>query len=307
MIVMLRGIALFLMACGFGGQAAAEAVREQCPVSSRGEPRPILVALLDTGIDAKHPFLREAMWRHPGETGTDATGRDKASNGVDDDGNGFVDDVDGWNFVDGDNNTSDPQGHGTHIAGLILSRSVGLELAPDRPVIAPRASPVRFMALKYSTGTTLASKASRGFREALAYALENGADVIHISGGGYGPVRGESALFAEAQRRGVTVVAASGNKRPDDPDRLFFPAAYTFANIVSVTATDLRGQLLPTSNSVRGRRDVREVGQKVFSILPGGSTGFLTGTSQAAGAHCGKLIERRLSRCASSGLLVGRL
>lgn len=296
-LFVMRGMVAFLIWMGLS-QAGAQAPAH-CPRHAPLAGQPLVVAILDTGVDVNHDYLHGALWGNPGETGFDAKGRSKENNGIDDDGNGFVDDVHGWNFAANDGDVSDPQGHGTHIAGLILSRSLGLDLTPDslNPVIP---APVRFMVLKYHTGSTISSKAAEAFKQSLRYALDHGAQLIHISGGGYGPVRGESALLAEAQKRGIPVVAASGNKRVGQPDRYFFPASYTMSNIVSVIATDSQGRILPTSNATPGRNDVREIGDHVYSILPGQRRGYLTGTSQAAGAHCGKFIARMIQECSAS-------
>ena len=96
----------------------------------------ILVALVDTGMDPYHSLLKDFLWTNPGESGVDEQGFNRATNGKDDDGNGFVDDVHGWNFVDQNANISDEHGHGTHIAGLVTQ---GLK----------KSSKIRIMILKY--------------------------------------------------------------------------------------------------------------------------------------------------------------
>src|ERR1700677_2290419 len=81
--------------------------------------RDIVVAVIDTGVDPSHPDLKNNLWVNKGETGKDKNGRDRSTNHIDDDGNGFIDDVHGWNFAGDNNNLMDTHGHGTHIAGII--------------------------------------------------------------------------------------------------------------------------------------------------------------------------------------------
>ena len=83
-----------------------------------GNPE-IVVAIIDTGIDPNHPDIKEALWQNPGETGKDAQGRDKSTNGIDDDNNGYIDDVYGWDFTTQSAKANDTNGHGTHIAGIV--------------------------------------------------------------------------------------------------------------------------------------------------------------------------------------------
>ena len=105
--------------------------------------RSIVVAIIDTGCDVHHEDLANNIWTNPGESGLDSQGRDKSHNGIDDDGNGFIDDVHGWNFVANNGDLSDNHGHGTHIAGI-----VGAEGGNNKGIIgiAPKVS---LMILKY--------------------------------------------------------------------------------------------------------------------------------------------------------------
>lgn len=250
------------------------------PLSARASTceQPV-VAILDTGAD---PGAGLPVWNNPGETGFDRFGRDKATNGVDDDGNGLIDDVHGWNFAAGTNDLTDHIGHGTHIAGLIGDQA---------------AASTRLMILKYYDRSSPLHRPGRALRDALAYAIKMGVQLIHISGGGYKRRSDEWTLLREAERRGIVVVASSGNKKPGAPDRPFFPAAYGLKNIVAVTATDDDGRVLATSNLIPGLTNVFEKGLKILSLLPGGKRGPLTGTSQAAGVFTGKLLSQQGRLC----------
>jgi subtilisin family serine protease len=272
--------------------AATASPKTSCPLGLKAD-EPIVVAVLDTGIDQNHSLLAPAQWRNPGETGFDSQGRLKETNGIDDDRNGLVDDITGWNFLDNNSDLTDRIGHGTHIAGLIESQ--GLVKAAGRPHAT---SPdVRLMTLKYSDKATPPAKATRSFSQALKYALKMGAHVINISGGGYANLKSEMELFKEAESKGVLVIAASGNKRPKQHNRAFFPSAYPFSNVYSVSATDESGRILPTSNQNPGQVQFLEKGYQVFSSLPGNRYGYLTGTSQAAAVFTGKLTAQLKERC----------
>ncbi|HRO67817.1 MAG TPA: S8 family serine peptidase, partial [Pseudobdellovibrionaceae bacterium] len=136
----------------FSFQARA-ADRDLCGLrpSSFGFQKPATIAVIDTGLDTQIPFFRDNLWTNPGETGLDGLGRDKRTNGVDDDGNGFVDDVHGWNFAGRNNYLRDEVGHGTHVAGLIVNggREILSAAVPmDRGF-------ARIMVLKYHDGRNL--------------------------------------------------------------------------------------------------------------------------------------------------------
>lgn len=235
-------------------------------------PHSPVVAVLDSGLDiTTTPPAR--LWTNP---------REIPGNGIDDDGNGVVDDVHGWNFLDDTPDLADHSGHGTHVAGLIR-RYAG----PSAP---------RLMILKYIDGGGADPRSGPSFARALDYALRMGADVINVSGGG-GRRPGEFALLKKAALKRIPVIAASGNKTPGEKSRPFFPAAYGLRNVFSVAATDGRGRVLPTTNLNPARENFFEIGLNVFSLLPGGRTGALTGTSQAAGVFTGKLLARRAWTC----------
>ncbi len=247
--------------------------------SSQG-PHSVVVAIIDTGIDTRHPDLKNNLWRNPGESGTDSLGRNKATNGIDDDQNGYVDDVHGWNFVRNNNNIADYHGHGTHIAGII-----GAEGGNNIGIvgIAPK---VRLMVLKYYDPTSSNNSNLQHTINAIRYATLMGAHIINYSAGGKEASRDEKRAIAAARTgrkgKGVLFVAAAGNEssNTDHVQHHYYPADYDLDNIVSVTAVDRREKVLSSSNYGKSTVDIAAPGHDIYSTLPGSSYGLLTGTSQ---------------------------
>ncbi|MCB0368995.1 MAG: S8 family serine peptidase, partial [Bdellovibrionales bacterium] len=187
------------------------------------QTQPIIVAVIDSGVDYNHPDLSANMWRNPGETGLDAAGNDKATNHIDDDGNGFVDDVVGYDFQSNDPLPYDRAvpawrlllgggnpGHGTHCAGNIAARgdnSIGISgVAPHAKIMA-----LRFIGEKGQGSTSGAIKA-------IKYAVDNGAKVLSNSWGSEGEDPSDAKenkalrdIIAYAQSKGVLFIAAAGN------------------------------------------------------------------------------------------------
>lgn len=192
-----------------------------------GELQPVTVAVIDTGLDYMHPdFDRDRVWRNPNET----------QNGKDDDNNGYVDDVIGWDFVDQENNPFDQAGHGTHVAGLIAAASGnGVGIAGINP--AARIMPLK--ALNFI---------GRGFgasiAEAIFYAVKNGARVINLSLGTEELTEVERAAVLFANAAGVVVVVASGNTSSDTSN---FGLA-SLDGVIVVGATDADDNRAPFSN-----------------------------------------------------------
>ncbi len=237
--------------------------------------RDIVVAVIDTGVDIRHPDLAKNMWVNRGEVGLDKNGKDKATNGVDDDKNGFVDDVHGWNFVTSNNDLKDDHGHGTHIAGIIGAEGgngVGIS------GVAPKIS---LMVLKYydTKGTEVNNLINTV--KAIDYAVKMNANIINYSGGGIAPSPDEKAAIERAMRKGILFVAAAGNERSNSDVKKYYPADYGLPNILSVTAIDRFKNVLPSSNYGEQTVDVAAPGNDIISTLPNGQYGYMTGTSQA--------------------------
>ncbi len=176
----------------------------------------VIVAVVDTGVDYNHRDLQGNIWVNSGEI---------PDNGVDDDGNEYIDDIYGYDFINDDGDPNDDHGHGTHCSGTITARgNNGLD-------IAGVCWNAKIMALKFldSDGEGYTSDAAT----AIYYAVENGADVISNSwgGGGYSETLEEAIDYAHSQ--GVILVAAAGN---DNSDSAHYPACYE--HMIAVAATD---------------------------------------------------------------------
>lgn len=224
----------------------------------------VKIAVLDSGIDFNHPDLVSNMWTNPGES---------CSDGVDHDGDGYINDCRGWNFVDNNNDPSDDIGHGTHVAGVIGA-------ATDNGMgMAGVMWHVKLMPLKiFNVNTTLTGNCSTSALvsdeiAAIEYALDHGAKVINASFGSEGYCQSEYDSIKTAKFAGVLFVAAAGNGGLDsiglntdvDPQ---YPANYDLANIISVAATDQNDRLASFSNFGPNSVHVAAPGVYILSTIP---------------------------------------
>ena len=234
-----------------------------------GSPKPV-VAVIDTGVDISHPDLRDNVWTNPGEL---------PGNRVDDDQNGYVDDVHGWDFRNDDNSVYDgpADDHGTHVAGTIAGvggNGVGVTgVSWDSQVM-----PVKFLG---ADGGLVSDAVA-----ALDYAVDNGARISNNSWGGGGYSRTLHDAIARAAAREHLFVAAAGNGGGDGlGDNVDvtaeYPAGYDSPSVVSVAATDSSDRLADFSNYGVGGVDLAAPGVAILSTLPAGSYGRYSGTSMA--------------------------
>lgn len=247
-------------------------ITSTAPAFAPDNTKKIKIAIIDTGMDLSHDLLKNNVWSNPGETGVDEHGNNKATNKIDDDGNGLVDDINGWDFAANTSVVTDTDGHGTHIAGIIKNN------------ITQANAEVRFefVVLKYFIKGMSYKEQQKAFLKSLKYAIDAKADIINISAGGKFKNPIEFDLLQKAQRLGIKIVAAAGNKRVGDRDYNFYPAAYEYSNILSVVATDSRGQILHTSNQNHNKSNTFATGNMIYSALPNNKFGYKTGSSQAA-------------------------
>ena len=227
----------------------------------------VVVAVIDSGVDPEHPAIAAAMWTNPGEI---------AGNSIDDDGNGYVDDVHGWNVADGNGNVFDEYGHGTHVAGIIAAADDG----SDSLGIAPNAEIMAIRVIGADGGGSIAD-----VMEGVSWAVDHGADVINLSLGAESDDNDLALLqpaFDAARAAGTTIVAAAGNDGPDD-QIIGFPSGLNGVIAVASTDADDAGDGPVSYYSSRHHSvDLAAPGYGVLSTLPGGAHGLESGTSMAA-------------------------
>lgn len=232
----------------------------------------VIVAVSDTGVTANHKELNSQMWRNPGEAGTDSHGRAKSSNGVDDDGNGYVDDVYGWNFVKKKGGGVDNHYHGTHVAGTIAA-SVSKSMAG----IAPSA---RIMDVSFIDKDGKGSDVDGA--KTIVYAVDQGAKVINCSWGGDEKNEILEKAIQYAEDHGVLVIAAAGNDGQNNDKHTFAPSSYDYSNIISVGATSSpSGSVASFSNYGKKTVDLAAPGEEIYSLAPNNGHQTLSGTSMA--------------------------
>ncbi|PSB05656.1 peptidase S8 [filamentous cyanobacterium Phorm 46] len=214
----------------------------------------IVVAVIDSGIDYNHPDLIGNIWSNVGETGVDSAGRNKASNGVDDDGNGFVDDFRGWDFVNNDNDPMDDNSHGTHISGLVAAKRDGVGITGTAPT-------AKIMPLKILDRTGVGK--IRDEINAINYAAANGARVINVSLGGQQLNNEELSVIRAAEAKGAIVISAAGN---DARPQVDYPARFANEVGIAVGAVSRNGLFADFSN---------RAGAELLSyfVAPGGDGG----------------------------------
>ncbi len=232
-----------------------------------GDPG-IVVAVIDSGMDLSHPDLN--VWTNPGEI---------PGNGIDDDGNGFVDDVHGWDFADNDNDPTDTTpvvcaSHGTHTAGTIGARGdngLGVAGVNLEVTVMPLRALRRF--LIFCAGV------DSSFIGAIQYAADKG---VRISNNSYGGGPFSQAVFEAIRASRSIFVASAGNESNNNDLNPSFPASYDLNGVISVAATDHNDLLADFSNIGFNSVDLGAPGVDVLSTVTGAGYGYLSGTSMAS-------------------------
>lgn len=252
---------------------------------------PVVVAVIDTGIDWTHPDLVNNIWQNL-EEDADGDGTTLAFiggrwqldpgdlDGEDQDENGYIDDLIGWDFVENDNNPHDFAGHGTHLAGIIGATSNnGIGIAGINPN-------VQLMALRTGTATNNLTY-ERGVL-AMAYARANGAQIVNLSWGGPAMSGDFRTELMAAEEANILAVAGAGNNARDlDASSNFYPAGHPSNTMLSVAGHTARDRLWGRSNYGFRSVDLTAPGDSIWSTLPNNRYGPSGGTSMATAVVAG--------------------
>lgn len=222
-----------------------------------------IIAVIDTGVDTDHPDLKDNLWTNPGEI---------PGNGIDDDRNGIVDDVHGFDAYYQDGQPEDPNGHGTHCAGIIGATG------NNRRGITGVNWQARIMPVKIFDNSAKPKTSTSAILRGIAYAGNNGARLTSNSWGG--PTRRSSVSRAFSSSRAFHLMGA-GNDSQNNDSKPFYPASYRLNNSLSVAAVDRRGNLSSFSNYGKNSVDLAAPGTAIYSTIPGGRYGSKSGTSMA--------------------------
>jgi subtilisin family serine protease len=241
-------------------------------VAAWGLARPttnqVVVAVIDTGVDYTHPDLAGNMWTNPGEI---------PGNGVDDDGNGYVDDYYGYDFADNLPNPTDSGYHGTHVAGTIAA------IGNNQLGVIGVDYQAKIMALRASSdGETLSDSA---IIEAIQYATMmkgRGVNIVTIneSFGGGGSDSAEIAAMQAAGNAGIIFCVAAGNNTNNNDTTAFYPASYRLTNMIVVAASDQNDALAYFSDYGANTVDLAAPGVNILSLLPVALAGTIASVQQ---------------------------
>lgn len=217
--------------------------------------REVVVAVIDTGIDPRHEYLKDNIHVLEGVKGATNYGKDFSV-------------LSSKSRRDPSGRTPiDNHGHGTHVAGILKS------VFPE----------VKILPIKYYNPDRSGQENLSSLIKSLEYAINAEVDIINYSGGGPEPAIQELKILKKAESKGILVIAAAGNERSDIDlrDKAFYPASYGLSNIVTVTAHDRQISLLQSSNWGKSSVDLAAPGNRIISSVPHNLARHMTGTSQA--------------------------
>jgi thermitase len=238
------------------------------------DTEPVIVAVVDTGVDYNHEDLKDVMWTNQGEI---------PGNGIDDDGNGYIDDIHGINTLVRDSqgnatsDMSDTHSHGTHVSGTIAAKQ------NNSTGIAGVASNVRIMGIR--TVPNNGDETDVDVAEAYLYAARNGAKIINCS---FGKSHNEGGDLVKdtidhiGREYGVLVVTSAGNSSANIDRRLTYPASFETDYMIVIASSTKSGRMSYFSNYGKKNVDIAAPGSSVYSTVPGNRYSNMSGTSMAS-------------------------
>ncbi|MEK7728634.1 MAG: S8 family serine peptidase [candidate division KSB1 bacterium] len=294
-----------------GGTADADIDAPEAWAITKGDTS-IVVGVIDTGVDYKHPDLAANMWTNQNEDAWADPNDPNTGNGIDDDNNGYVDDWRGWDFANNDNDPFDDNGHGTHVSGTIGgagNNAVGVVGVNWK---------VKIMPLKFLTGSGSGSLSAA--ISAIAYANSFGVNVTNNSWGGGGRSQALEDAIKAAHAANSLFVAAAGNAGTDNDASANYPSNYDVPNVLAVAAIDHKGDRAiwgsggggtpglcgcngtgggganpPGSNYGATTVDLGAPGKDILSTTPNNTYSTFSGTSMAT-PHVAGIAALTLSK-----------
>ena len=225
----------------------------------------LVIAVIDTGVDYTHPDIAPNIWTNQAEL--------NGKPGVDDDGNGFIDDIHGYNFDKNIGDSKDDHGHGTHCSGTIAGRGDN-GIGVTGVVWQAKVMGVKF--LSKDGGGSL-----EGAIKSIDYATKMGAKIMSNSWGGGGFSQALKEVIETTHKNGVLFVAAAGNETNNNDAKPSYPASYDVPNVISVAAVDKNGKLASFSNYGKRSVHVAAPGVDIVSTVINGKYDTYSGTSMA--------------------------
>ncbi|ATH07288.1 hypothetical protein BIY24_04855 [Halobacteriovorax marinus] len=248
---------------GAAGVAGADIDVMKAWSLTQGDKR-VRIAVIDTGIDYNHPDLKDQMWTNLAEL--------NGEEGVDDDGNGYVDDIHGYDFANNDGDPRDGHSHGTHCAGTIGASHNDIGVAG---VMAD----VEFVAIKFLADN--GSGSTEGAIKSIDYATKMNVDIMSNSWGGGGRSQALEDAIQRAADKGIVFTAAAGNSSTDNDSRPHYPSNYDVKNVISVAATTSSDSLASFSCYGRNTVHIAAPGHNILSTVKNGGYASYSGTSMA--------------------------
>ncbi len=239
----------------------------------------IVVAVVDTGMDVTHSQLVNQVLVNPGESGLDSRGKDKASNNTDDDGNGYIDDTYGFNFVSNRPLAGDNAYHGTHVSGIIGAEHSDVASKTNTSYVEGIAPGAKILPLAFLDDKGSGSM-SDGVR-AIKYAVSRGARVINASWGGTQCSESLKDVIQSLEGKGIAFIAAAGNDSSNIDRYMEYPASLNLLAQITVGATGDHDYMAQYSNYGAQAVHIFAPGTDIISLYPGNRMLSLSGTSMA--------------------------